>query len=142
MSTAESEATPLDVLFVCRHNASRSQMAEAFFRWLDGGRHAVASAGTMPGPAINPVAVEAMAELGLDLSQARPKPVTEELVARVRHIVLLGDHVRETAPPFLLATPHEEWELADPKGQGLAMVRGVRDALRPRVAALVQRLEQ
>lgn len=130
------------VLFVCVHNAGRSQMAEAFFNRLARDRGLAAraeSAGTAPGGAINPVAAQAMEELGISLGSQRPKQLTSELAAHAGRIITMGCGVEaEMCPAGTYIS--EDWGLPDPHGQGIEGVRAVRDAVRDRVAALVDEL--
>ncbi|MBB6628772.1 arsenate reductase ArsC [Nocardioides sp. KIGAM211] len=125
------------VLFVCVHNAGRSQMAAGFLQHLGEGRIEVLSAGSAPADTINPVAVAAMAEEGIDITSASPKVLTDEAV-RVSDVVVTmgcGD-----ACPFFPGTRYEDWQLDDPAGQGIEAVRPIRDEIRRRVAALVEEL--
>ena len=125
------------VLFVCVHNAGRSQMAAGFLQHLGGGRIEVLSAGSEPTERVNPVAVAAMAEVGIDIAAATPKVLTADAV-RVSDVVVTmgcGD-----ACPFFPGTRYEDWELDDPAGQGIEAVRPIRDEIRRRVEKLVQEL--
>ena len=122
------------VLFVCVHNAGRSQMAAAYTTALSGGRVEVRSGGSAPGDAVNPVAVQAMAEEGIDIAAAVPRALTVDAV-RVSDVVVTmgcGD-----ACPILPGKRYEDWVLADPAGRGLDEVRAVRDDIRRRVEALL-----
>ncbi|MGJ9411756.1 arsenate reductase ArsC [Aeromicrobium sp. CF4.19] len=126
------------VLFVCVHNAGRSQMAAGFLRELSAGSVEVLSAGSMPGDQVNPVAVEAMAELGIDIAGEQPKKLSEDAV-RVSDVVITmgcGDEC-----PFFPGKRYEDWELTDPAGQGLDVVREVRDEVRARVEKLLASLD-
>jgi protein-tyrosine-phosphatase len=125
------------VLFVCVHNAGRSQMAAGYLQHLGGGRVEVLSAGSEPTDRVNPVAVAAMAEVGIDIAAATPKVLTADAV-RVSDVVVTmgcGD-----ACPFFPGTRYEDWELDDPAGQGIEAVRPIRDEIRRRVEKLVQEL--
>ncbi len=125
------------VLFVCVHNAGRSQMAAGFLQHLGNGRIEVLSAGSEPTDRVNPVAVAAMAEVGIDIAAATPKVLTADAV-RVSDVVVTmgcGD-----ACPFFPGTHYEDWELDDPAGQGIEEVRPIRDEIRQRVEKLVQEL--
>ena len=125
------------VLFVCVHNAGRSQMAAGFLEHLGEGRVEVLSAGSEPTDRVNPVAVAAMAEVGIDIAAATPKVLTADAV-RVSDVVVTmgcGD-----ACPFFPGTRYEDWELDDPAGQGIEAVRPIRDEIRRRVEKLVQEL--
>ena len=122
------------VLFVCVHNAGRSQMAAGWLRHLAGDRIEVRSAGSAPAASINPVAVEAMAEVGIDIAAHSPKILTPDAVEASDVVVTMGCG---DACPFFPGTRYEDWPLDDPAGQGLPSVRLVRDEIRHRVEALV-----
>jgi arsenate reductase (thioredoxin) len=122
------------VLFVCVHNAGRSQMAQGWLRHLAGDRVEVRSAGSAPGDRINPVAVEAMAEVGIDITAERPKVLTVEAVQDSDVVITMG--CGDTCPIFP-GKRYEDWELTDPAGQGIEVVREVRDELHDRVSALL-----
>ena len=126
------------VLFVCVHNAGRSQMAEAFLRRLRPDVVAL-SAGTMGAGSLNPVAVEAMREVGVPMDGHTPKLLTDDMVAKADRIVSMGCGVDADACPvrFLVT---EDWGLDDPAGKGIEEVRRVRDAVRARVEALAAEL--
>ena len=128
-----ASATPT-VLFVCVHNAGRSQMAAGYARVLSGGAVEVLSGGSEPGDQINPVAVEAMAEEGIDISQAVPTLMTTEQVRESDVVVTMG--CGDTCPIFP-GKRYEDWELEDPAGKDLETVRRVRDDIRGRVEALL-----
>ena len=125
------------VLFVCVHNAGRSQMAAAYLEHLSGGRVEVLSAGSAPADSLNPVVVEAMLEEGIDLGSATPKILTDEAVAGSDVVVTMGCG---DACPFYPGKRYEDWALDDPAGQGLEAVRPIRDEIRRRVQALVDEL--
>jgi arsenate reductase len=130
------------VLFVCVHNAGRSQMAEAFFNHLAQERcvPAVAeSAGTAPGEQVNPAAVQAMAEVGVSMAGQKPRLLTPELVARANRVITMGCGVEASMCPAGLAIT-EDWQLSDPHGQSIEVVRQVRDQVRRRVEALVDEI--
>ncbi len=122
------------VLFVCVHNAGRSQMAAGYARALSGGAVEVLSGGSEPGDQINSVAVEAMAEEGIDISQAVPTLMTTEQVRESDVVVTMG--CGDTCPVFP-GKRYEDWELDDPAGKDLKVVRRVRDDIRGRVEALL-----
>ena len=122
------------VLFVCVHNAGRSQMAAGFLRHLGGGRIEVLSAGSMPGDRINPVAVEAMREVGVDITAESPKLLTDGAVQEADVVVTMGCG---DACPFYPGTRYEDWVLDDPAGQPIETVRRVRDEIRDRVERLL-----
>jgi arsenate reductase len=123
------------VVFACRHNAGRSQMAAAFFSQLaDPARASAVSAGTTPGSAVHPEVLAAMGELGIDLSTAQPKLLTPELAAGARLLVTMGCG---EACPYIPGAEIQDWELEDPKGKPLTRVREIRDEIRRRVEALL-----
>jgi arsenate reductase len=134
--TVESAATP-SVLFVCVHNAGRSQMAAAFLTALGEGRIDVRSAGSAPADRVNPAAVEAMAELGIDMSAEIPKVLTIEAVQESDVVITMG--CGDTCPIFP-GKRYEDWELEDPAGQGVAAVRPIRDEIRSRIEGLIASL--
>ena len=123
------------VLFVCVHNAGRSQMAAGFLAALSDGAVDVRSAGSMPGDQINPVAVEAMAEVGIDIASEQPKVLTDEAVQDSDVVITMGCG---DACPFYPGKRYEDWELDDPAGQDLATVRPIRDEIKTRVEALIR----
>ncbi len=130
----------MQVMFICVHNSGRSQMAEAFFNSLAKPGHAAISAGTQPAKEINPLVVEAMAEVGIDISQKRPKLVTEDMVFESDRIITMGCGVKESCPVFLDMNVDEDWGLDDPTGKDLAFVRKIRDEIRERVKKLIKEL--
>jgi len=125
------------VLFVCVHNAGRSQMAAGYLQHLAGDRIEVRSAGSQPAEEINPAAVAAMAEDGVDITAGRPKVLTPEAVQASDVVITMGcgDEC-----PFFPGKRYEDWVLDDPAGQGLEAVRPIRDEIRRRVEALVSEL--
>jgi arsenate reductase len=125
------------VLFVCVHNAGRSQMAAGFLQHLAGDRVEVLSAGSEPADQVNRVAVEAMAEVGVDITGARPKVLTTEAVQESDVVVTMGCG---DACPFFPGKRYEDWELDDPAGQGIDAVRVIRDDIRARIEKLVSEL--
>jgi arsenate reductase len=131
-----ASATPT-VLFVCVHNAGRSQMAAGYTRALSGGAVEVLSGGSEPGDQINPVAVEAMAEEGIDISQAVPTLMTTEQVRESDVVITMG--CGDVCPIFP-GKRYEDWELEDPAGKDLETVRRVRDDIRGRVERLLAEL--
>ena len=132
-----ADAAP-QVLFVCTHNAGRSQMAAALLERYAGSRVRVRSAGSAPAEDVNPVAVEAMGELGIDLAAARPALLEDEAVRGADVVVTMGCG---EACPVYPGTRYEDWELEDPAGKDLAAVRRIRDEIDARVRALVARLD-
>lgn len=125
------------VLFVCVHNAGRSQMAAGFARSLSGGRVEVLSGGSEPGDRINPVAVAAMAEVGIDISAAVPRLASTELVRESNAVITMGCG---DACPIFPGKRYEDWQLADPAGLSLDEVRPIRDDIMARVEALLGEL--
>ncbi|MRJ78205.1 heat-shock protein HtpX [Aeromicrobium sp. SMF47] len=125
------------VLFVCVHNAGRSQMAAGFLKELSGGSIEVLSAGSMPGNRINPVAVEAMAEIGIDIATEQPKKLSTEAVQASDVVITMGcgDEC-----PYFPGKRYEDWELTDPAGKGIETVRQVRDEIRTRIEGLIASL--
>ncbi|WP_408897441.1 arsenate reductase ArsC [Nocardioides sp. R1-1] len=125
------------VLFVCVHNAGRSQMAAGYLQHLAGDRVEVLSAGSQPADQVNPVAVAAMAEEGIDIATEQPKVLTESAVREADVVITMGcgDEC-----PFFPGKRYEDWVLDDPAGQGLDAVRPIRDEIRRRVEALVAEL--
>jgi len=125
------------VLFVCVHNAGRSQMAAGFMRQLGQGRVEVLSAGSAPKDSINPIAVEAMAELGIDIANHVPKILTTEAVQESDAVVTMGCG---DVCPFYPGKRYEDWVLDDPAGQGIESVRVIRDEIKVRVQVLLSEL--
>ena len=125
------------VLFVCVHNAGRSQMAAGYLRHLAGGRIEVRSAGSEPADRVNPVAVQAMAEEGIDLTAEQPKVLTADAVQASDVVVTMGCG---DACPYYPGTRYQDWVLEDPAGRDLAAVRAVRDRIRAHVVDLVEEL--
>ncbi|CDK01965.1 Arsenate-mycothiol transferase ArsC1 [Microbacterium sp. C448] len=125
------------VLFVCVHNAGRSQMAAGYLRALAGDSIEVLSAGSAPKDSINPVAVDAMAEEGIDIAHNTPKVLTVEAVRESDVVITMGCG---DACPIFPGKRYEDWELDDPAGQGIESVRPIRDDIRARVEALIAEL--
>jgi arsenate reductase len=125
------------VLFVCVHNAGRSQMAAGYLRELAGDRVQVFSAGSEPADRINPVAVAAMAEEGIDIEERRPAVLTTEAVREADVVITMGCG---DACPIFPGKRYEDWELTDPAGLGLEQVRPIRDEIRARVETLLEEL--
>jgi arsenate reductase (thioredoxin) len=126
------------VLFLCTHNAGRSQMALGWFNHLAGGRAVAWSGGSEPGVEINPAAVQAMAEVGIDITDEYPKPWTDEIVRAADVVVTMGCG---DACPVFPGKRYEDWELDDPAGMTVDQVRPIRDDLRHRVETLLAELE-
>jgi protein-tyrosine-phosphatase len=126
------------VLFVCVHNAGRSQMAAGFLRHLAGDMIDVRSAGSEPAERINLVAVQAMAEVGIDIAAKQPKILTTEAVKASDVVITMG--CGDTCP-FYPGKRYEDWVLDDPAGQGVEIVRRIRDEIRRRVEHLIEELQ-
>ncbi|OAH12957.1 arsenate reductase ArsC [Streptomyces jeddahensis] len=132
-------STPLaSVLFVCVHNAGRSQMAAGFLDHLAGDRVEVRSAGSLPADQVNPAAVEAMKEVGVDISGRRPKVLTTEAVQASDYVITMGCG---DACPVFPGKKYLDWALEDPAGKGVEAVRPIRDEIRTRVEALIAELD-
>jgi arsenate reductase (thioredoxin) len=127
-------AEAAEVLFVCVHNAGRSQMAAGLLEQLARGRVNVRTAGSDPADEINPVAVEAMAEVGVDLSNEFPKPLTDDAVRAADVVITMGCG---DACPIYPGKRYEDWELDDPAGMSVEAVRPIRDEIGRRVRALL-----
>ena len=136
ISDSTSTSKP-SVLFVCVHNAGRSQMAAGFMTHLGQGRVEVLSAGSAPKDSINPVAVAAMAEVGIDISQNSPKVLTSEAVQQSDAVITMGCG---DACPFYPGKRYEDWVLDDPAGQGIESVRVIRDEIKARIETLLAEL--
>jgi arsenate reductase len=126
------------VLFVCLHNAGRSQMSEALFARAAGGRHTAASAGTTPASHVHPEVVTAMSEIGIDLSARKPERLTDELARKADVVVTMGCG---DACPYIPGKRYIDWELPDPAGRPLEEVRATREEIDRRVRALVAELD-
>ena len=125
------------MLFLCVHNAGRSQMALGWFNHLAGGRAIARSGGSEPGNQVNPAAIAAMAEVGIDISQEYPKPWTDEVVRAVDVVVSMGCG---DACPVYPGKRYEDWVLSDPFGKGVEDVRPTRDEIERRVRGLLSSL--
>jgi len=125
------------VLFVCVHNAGRSQMAAGYLQHLAGDRIEVLSAGSKPGKDINPVAVQAMAEEGIDIAGNQPRVLTPEAVQASDVVITMGcgDEC-----PYFPGKRYEDWKLDDPAGQGIEAVRPIRDDIKGRIEELIESL--
>ncbi len=126
-----------EVLFVCVHNAGRSQMAAGLVKLRSAGRIHVRSAGSSPGEEINPAVIQAMAELGVDMSEEFPKPLTDEVVRAADVVITMGCG---DACPIYPGKKYADWQLDDPAGQDLPTVRRIRDELDTRVRELIAEL--
>ena len=131
--------TKPSVLFVCVHNAGRSQMAAGYLRTLAGGAIEVRSAGSQPADQINPTAVQAMAEDGIDITAEFPKVLTNESVEVSDVVITMGCG---DVCPIYPGKRYEDWKLDDPAGQGIEAVRPIRDEIKERVLALIESLRQ
>jgi arsenate reductase (thioredoxin) len=127
-----------EVLFVCVHNAGRSQMAAGFLDRLGRGRVRVRTAGSEPADGINPTVVDSMDEVGIDLSKEFPKPLTDEAVQGADVVITMGCG---DACPIYPGKRYEDWELEDPSGKDIEAVRRIRDEIKQRVEELVAGLE-
>jgi arsenate reductase len=127
----------VNALFVCLHNAGRSQISQALFERAAGGRHRARSAGTTPGERVHPEVVEAMREVGIDLSDRVPRRLTEDDARWADVVVTMGcgDEC-----PFIPGRRYVDWDLADPKGRPIEEVRAIREEIETRVSALVAEL--
>lgn len=132
-----TETQKSSVLFVCVHNAGRSQMAAGYLRHLAGDRVEVRSAGSMPADQINPIAVEAMREEGIDITAEAPKILTTEAVQDSDVVITMGCG---DACPFFPGKRYEDWKLDDPAGQGIESVRPIRDEIKGRIETLLAEL--
>jgi arsenate reductase len=130
--------TTPSVLFVCVHNAGRSQMAAGWLRHLAGDAVEVRSAGSLPGDQVNPAAVQAMAEVGIDISDQRPKVLTTDAVEASDVVITMGCG---DACPIFPGKRYLDWELADPAGQGVEAVRPIRDDIEARIRGLLAELQ-
>jgi protein-tyrosine-phosphatase len=137
MTESPNDSTPT-VLFLCVHNAGRSQMALGWFNHLAGERAVAWSGGSEPGDEVNPAAVVAMAEVGIDITGEYPKPWTEEIVRAADVVITMGCG---DACPLYPGKRYEDWELEDPAGQGVEAVRPIRDEIERRVRALLASLD-
>ncbi|MFD6388597.1 arsenate reductase ArsC [Nocardia sp. NPDC060259] len=130
-------STKPSVLFVCVHNAGRSQMAQGFLTHLAGDAIEVRSAGSAPGDALNPAAVEAMAEVGIDITNQAPKILTPDAVETSTVVITMGCG---DACPYFPGVDYRDWTLEDPAGKGVEAVRPIRDEIRKRIEDLVTEL--
>ncbi len=126
------------VLFVCVHNAGRSQMAEAFFNQMAKGKAKGFSAGTQPTDKVNPIVVEAMREVGIDISRWKPKMLTFKMLEDVDRVITMGCGVEGVCPASFV--PTEDWQLEDPEGKPIERVRQIRGEVQAMVAGLIKEL--
>ena len=124
------------VLFVCVGNAGRSQMAEAFFNHLAGGKARAISAGTKPASEVSPIVIQAMKEVGIDISGNRPKKLTPEMLDQANKVITMGCGAENVCPATWVET--EDWELEDPKGQSIEKIREIRDQIKTNVDKLIE----
>jgi arsenate reductase (thioredoxin) len=135
---AMSDASTNTVIFACVHSAGRSQMAAGWFNSLVGsGKARAIAAGTQPSEHVHPVVLEAMQEVGIDLSQAKPQLLTSEMMKGASCVITMG--CGESCPVGPPGIPREDWELEDPKGQPIEHVRKIRDRIKRLVSALLER---
>jgi arsenate reductase len=136
-----SDQSKQAVLFVCIQNAGRSQMAEGFFRKYAPRNYEPISAGTTPASTVNPLAIEVMKEVGIDISKQRPKIITEDMIRQSTTRVNMGCIQRESCPTLFI---HDviDWNIEDPKGKSIEKVREIRDVIESRVKELVSSLSQ
>ena len=128
-----------EVLFVCVHNAGRSQMAAGLVKLRSEGRVHVRSAGSAPGDEINPAVIQAMSEIGVDMTEEFPKPLTDEVVRAADVVITMGCG---DACPIYPGKRYEDWELEDPAGENVVTVRRIRDEIDRRVQRLIVELEE
>ena len=128
-----------NVLFVCVHNAGRSQMAEAFFNRIVEGKANGFSAGTHITESINPLVVEAMREVGIDISHEKPKMLTLDMMDRADKVITMGCGVEGVCPASFI--PTEDWKLEDPAGKPIEIVRRIRDEIKLRVEKLIVEMD-
>jgi arsenate reductase len=128
----------MKVLFLCVHNAGRSQMALGWFRHLANDRHEALSGGSEPAATVNPVAVAAMAEIGIDITGEQPRRWRLEDIETVDIVITMGCG---DSCPYVPGTAYEDWPLEDPAGQGIEAVRPIRDAIEEHVCDLLGRLD-
>jgi len=130
----------ITVLFVCVHNAGRSQMAEAIFNRLAAGKAIAISAGTAPADKVNPVVIEAMKEIGFDISQNKPKKMTVAMIEKADRMITMGcgDNAGGLCPAGFIET--EDWLLEDPAGKSIESVRRIRDEIEKKVKSLIAQL--
>ena len=126
------------VLFICVRNSGRSQIAEAFLNSLAGDKAVAISAGTRPAERVNPTVVQAMAEVGIDISDRKPKALTLEMVEKADRVITMGCGADPSCPVTFV--PAEDWQLEDPEGKPIELVRDIRDDIERRVVTLLARL--
>ena len=127
------------VLFVCIGNAGRSQMAEAIFNKLASNDFLAISAGTKPASEVNPLVIQALSEIEIDASGSKPKPITQDMVAKADRIITMGCEASDFCPAKFLPKV-EAWNIEDPKGKSLDGIRSIRDTIREHVEALLREM--
>jgi len=128
------------ILFVCVGNAGRSQMAEAIFNKLRPAEFHAISAGTRPASSVNPLVIEALRQIGIDISNSKPKVLTPDMITQAERIITMGCETAEFCPAKFLPKI-EEWRIEDPKGKSLEGIVSIREVIRGRVQELVQQLQ-
>lgn len=128
----------ISILFVCVHNSGRSQMAEAVSKKLAAGRVRAFSAGTEPAKEIEPVVVEVMREVGIDISHQKPKRLTPEIIEQADRVITMGCGVEGVCPAALVET--EDWSIDDPRGKPIQKVRQIRDQIQAKVLRLLEKM--
>jgi arsenate reductase (thioredoxin) len=126
------------VLFVCVHNAGRSQMAEAFFNQMAQGKSKAVSAGSQPTETVNPIVTQAMQELGIDISQNKPKLLTIEMLEQANIVISMGCGEDAACPTAFVET--EDWGVEDPQGKSLPQVRVIRDEIKNKIFMLLRKI--
>jgi arsenate reductase len=126
------------VLFVCVHNSGRSQMAEAFFNLLAAGKFVSSSAGTFPSESVNQLVVNAMEEVDIDISDNKPKLLTQDMLDGAQKVITMGCNVEDACPANMIIT--EDWGLDDPNGQNLDTIRVIRNKIRNKVLAILNEM--
>jgi arsenate reductase len=126
------------VLFVCVHNAGRSQMAEAFFNEMAKGKAKGSSAGTQPSQRVNPTVAKVMREVGMDISRRKPNMLSVEMLEDADRVITMGCSVEKACPATFV--PTEDWQLDDPEGKPIEQVRQIRDEVKARVERLIKEL--
>jgi len=129
------------ILFVCVENAGRSQMAEAFFRKYMPKGFEVVSAGTKPSPQVNPIVLQAMKEIGIDIENHKPKPISQQIIDESEMAINMGCIDKESCPT-LFVKDILDWQIPDPKGKPIEEVRKIRDQIKTKVMILIKSLEE
>jgi protein-tyrosine-phosphatase len=128
-----------NVLFVCVGNSGRSQIAEAFFNHMVGGKAKASSAGTNPASEVSPTVIQAMKEVDIDISSNRPKKLTMEMLNQADNVITMGCGTENACPATFTET--EDWELEDPKGQSIERIREIRDQIKTKVEKLIKEMQ-